>query len=99
MASPQIRTFRFVVAAVIAAGAWLALQAQSAQRANAEFLRSAYDTYRAMERSSPYRLLSWSFLGPTNISGRSTANAVADRNGQRRIYAAYATSGVWKTDD
>jgi photosystem II stability/assembly factor-like uncharacterized protein len=101
MAASQIRPLRrFLVAAALGAGAmWLVLQAQSAPRANAEFLRSAYDTYRAMERSSPYRSLSWSFLGPTNISGRSTANAVADRNGQRRIYAAYATSGVWKTDD
>jgi photosystem II stability/assembly factor-like uncharacterized protein len=101
MAASQNRPLRrFLVAAALGAGAmWLVLQAQSAPRANAEFLRSAYDTYRAMERSSPYRSLSWSFLGPTNISGRSTATAVADRNGQRRIYAAYATSGVWKTDD
>ena len=43
--------------------------------------------------------MTWSYLGPTNISGRATDVAVADRAGQRRIYAAYATSGVWKTDD
>ena len=52
-----------------------------------------------MRQASPYRALSWSYLGPTNISGRATDIAVADKDGQRRIYAAYATSGIWKTDD
>ena len=58
-----------------------------------------YDTYRAMAQSSPYRARPWQYLGPTNISGRATDVAVADRGGARRIYAGYATSGVWKTDD
>ena len=52
-----------------------------------------------MMQSSPYRALVWQPLGPTNISGRATDIAVAEKNGTRRIYAAYATSGVWKTDD
>ncbi len=43
--------------------------------------------------------MNWSYLGPTNISGRSTDLAVADKDGRRRIYVAYATSGIWKTDD
>ena len=68
-------------------------------KADAEFSRKAYDTYRTMVQSSPYRSLPWQYLGPTNISGRATDIAVADANGARRIYAAYATSGVWKTDD
>src|SRR5262249_9682586 len=46
-----------------------------------------------------YESVSWQYLGPTNISGRSTDAAVADKDGHRRIYVAYATSGVWKTDD
>ena len=70
-----------------------------AGKADAEYLRSAYDSYRAMLESSPYRGVTWQPLGPTNISGRATDIAVADKNGARRIYAAYATSGVWKTDD
>ena len=73
--------------------------AQGPVRADGEFLRRAYDTYTSMRQASPYRALTWSYLGPTNISGRATDIAVADRAGQRRIYAAYATSGVWKTDD
>jgi len=76
----------------------LVLNAQSAAKADAEFLRRAYDTYASMRQASPYRA-AWSYLGPTNISGRATDIAVADRPGSRRIYGAYATSGVWKTDD
>src|SRR5512134_1031850 len=74
-------------------------QAQHAQKADAEYLRRGYDLYRSMTQSSPYRAAAWQWLGPTNISGRATDVAVADRNGARRIYAAFATSGVWKTDD
>ena len=53
----------------------------------------------SMQRASPYASLRWQFLGPTNISGRATDVAVVDRVSSRRIYAAYATSGVWQTDD
>ena len=66
---------------------------------NAEFLLRAYGTYQTMARSSPYRAIPWQYLGPTNVSGRTTDIAVANRAGGRRIYAAYATSGIWKTDD
>jgi photosystem II stability/assembly factor-like uncharacterized protein len=89
----------FLAVVLVATGAVLGLRAQTPVRGDAEYLRKAYDTYRSMEGASPYRTLSWSYLGPTNISGRSTDTAVADRNGERRIYVAYATGGVWKTDD
>jgi photosystem II stability/assembly factor-like uncharacterized protein len=72
---------------------------QQAQRADADDLLRAYDTYRAMVRSSPHAKVQWQWLGPTNITGRATDIAVADRSGARRIYAGFATSGVWKTDD
>src|SRR4051812_31115314 len=85
---------------LLTAGAMaLVVRAQAPAHADAEFLRTGYERYRAMAQSSPYAQLSWSFLGPTNISGRSTDVEVADRGGQRRIYAGYATGGVWKTDD
>jgi photosystem II stability/assembly factor-like uncharacterized protein len=85
-----------VVAAALSADA---VRGQQAPAANAEYLRKGYDTYRSMTQSSPYRSIPWQFLGPTNFSGRATDIAVADRNGTRRVYVAFATSGVWKTDD
>jgi hypothetical protein len=74
-------------------------RAQQGRKADAEYLLTAYDSYRSMMQSSPYRSARWQWLGPTNISGRATDVAVAEKNGVRRIYAAFATSGVWKTDD
>jgi photosystem II stability/assembly factor-like uncharacterized protein len=86
------------VAALVVA--WPTLRAQQAPaRADAEYLRKAYDTYRSMMQSSPYKGVPWQYLGPTNISGRATDIAVANRGTTRRVYVAYATSGVWKTDD
>ena len=73
--------------------------AQAPPKADAELARAAHDTYRSMLQSSPHRSLVWQYLGPTNISGRATDIAVAERGATRRIYAAYATGGVWKTDD
>jgi photosystem II stability/assembly factor-like uncharacterized protein len=97
-----IRT-RFIqlalAAAVTAAVTSLGLFAQAPAKADAEYLRTAYDTYRTMVQASPYKAVGWQYLGPTNISGRATDIAVADRPSGRRIYVAYAVSGVWKTDD
>ena len=86
------------VLALCAAGA-AAARTQAPVRMDAERLLEAYESYRTMARSSPYRAVPWQYLGPTNISGRATDVAVADRGAARRIYVAYATSGVWKTDD
>jgi hypothetical protein len=89
-----------LVTFLLVASSVFALRAQApAPRADGEYLRKAYDAYRTMAQSSPYRTVSWQYLGPTNISGRATDVAVADRGGTRRIYVGYATSGVWKTDD
>jgi photosystem II stability/assembly factor-like uncharacterized protein len=85
----------------VAAGATLAagLGAQAPARADADYLRKAYATYRTMRDASPSRAVPWQYLGPTNISGRATDIAVAERTAGRRIYVAYATSGVWRSDD
>jgi photosystem II stability/assembly factor-like uncharacterized protein len=77
----------------------LGLRAQSRPSVDAEGLRKGYETYQTMRQASPFRSNTWMYVGPTNVSGRATDIAVADRAGQRRIYVGYATSGVWKTDD
>jgi len=97
MAGSRLR-LRAAALAIGASGALIALSAQS-RRADADYLRAAYESYLSMQRSSPYASLKWQWLGPTNISGRATDIAVAERGGTRRIYAGYATSGIWATDD
>lgn len=97
----QSRRNRAIGAAIAGALAVLAagIGAQSPRHADADYLRAAYDTYRKMQTASPYASVNWQYLGPANISGRATDIAVADRGTARRIYAAYATSGVWTTGD
>ena len=83
----------------LAAILWPSLHAQRSPEFDADRLRAAYDSYRAMRQGSRFGSLRWQYLGPTNITGRATDIAVADRSGARRIYVGFATSGVWKTDD
>ena len=90
---------RPLILSLAAIGLAVGLRAQNSAKADAEYVRQAYETYRTMKQASPYRQVEWQYLGPKNISGRATDIAVADRVGGRRIYAAYATSGVWQTDD
>jgi hypothetical protein len=59
----------------------------------------AWDAHVAMTQSSPYRNLSWSYIGPTNVSGRVADVAAADHGASRRLYAGTCCGGVWKTDD
>jgi len=60
----------------------------------------AYDTHRSMVSGSLFKTLPWQYLGPTNISGRSTDIAVAEpRGGTYTMYVAGASGGVWKTDN
>ena len=94
--SSRLLRYLFIAAVALAA---IGLRAQAPSRADAEFLRQAHETYRSMQASSPYAAVPWQYLGPKNISGRATDIAVADTAAGRRIYVAYATSGLWKTDD
>jgi photosystem II stability/assembly factor-like uncharacterized protein len=96
---PVFGRYLFVALAATATAAVVGLRAQTPARSDAGYLLKAYDTYRSMKASSPYAQIPWQYTGPTNISGRATDIAVADRNGSRRVFVGYATSGVWKTDD
>jgi hypothetical protein len=59
---------------------------------------TAYETHLSMEAASPFKTR-WTFLGPTEPSGRANAIAVVDRGERRRIYAGFSGSGLWRTDD
>jgi len=59
----------------------------------------AWDTHKAMAQSSPYRAMNWSYIGPTNVAGRTVDVAVADHGGSRRLYAATCCGGLWASDD
>jgi len=59
----------------------------------------AWDAHKALAQSSPYRAMKWSYLGPTNISGRVTDVTAADHGSSRRLYAGSCCGGLWASDD
>jgi hypothetical protein len=58
------------------------LATQAAATATDPALRArGFEQHEAMKQSSPFKHLSWQFLGPTNISGRVTDVAVVTPRG------------------
>ena len=76
-----------------------ALLAQSPSTGDHAAHLKAWDAHESMAKSSPYRDMTWSFIGPTNISGRVADVAVADRGASRRLYAGSCCGGLWASDD
>jgi photosystem II stability/assembly factor-like uncharacterized protein len=61
---------------------------------------SGFDKHGAMNESSPFKELNWQFVGPKNVSGRTTDMAVvAPRGKSYTIYVATASGGLWKTEN
>jgi photosystem II stability/assembly factor-like uncharacterized protein len=59
---------------------------------------TAFKQHQLLLQQSPYKNIQWRLAGPNNRSGRSTD--VAGITGNPNImYAAYATGGLWKTED
>ncbi|MBI5857195.1 MAG: hypothetical protein HZB42_06060 [Sphingobacteriales bacterium] len=59
---------------------------------------AAFNRQKQLLAQSPYKKLQWRLLGPDNRSGRSTD--VEGVTGNPDImYAAFATGGLWKTED
>ncbi|MCA1756714.1 MAG: hypothetical protein LC649_04600 [Bacteroidales bacterium] len=53
-----------------------------------------------LRENSPYKDLHWQYIGPTNISGRSTdVEAVHPRGKSYTIWVGTATGGVWKSEN
>ena len=59
----------------------------------------AWDAHKTLAQASPYKAMNWSYIGPTNISGRVTDVAAADHGSARRLYAGSCCGGVWASDD
>lgn len=59
----------------------------------------AWDAHKALAQTSPYKAATWSYVGPTNISGRMTDVLAVDHGSARRIYAASCCGGLWASDD
>src|ERR1051326_8283001 len=59
----------------------------------------AWDAHQAMLKSSPYRSMNWTYVGPTNVTGRTADVVAADHGTSRRLYAGTCCGGLWASDD
>ncbi|MEO7924463.1 MAG: hypothetical protein ABIR30_12355 [Chitinophagaceae bacterium] len=59
---------------------------------------AAFKKQQQLLQASPYKNLQWRLTGPDNRSGRCTDVAGITGN-PKVIYAAFATGGLWKTED
>lgn len=76
----------------------ISLFAQSNKHTTGAKKLSAWNKQKQMLQQSPYKNLQWRLMGPDNRSGRSTDVAGITGN-PNIIYAAFATGGLWKTED
>jgi photosystem II stability/assembly factor-like uncharacterized protein len=60
--------------------------------------KNAFQKHAELLKKSPYKNLNWRLLGPDNTSGRATDVWGIEGN-KNIIYASFATSGFWKTED
>ncbi len=59
---------------------------------------AAFKQQQLLLLQSPYKNIQWRLTGPDNRSGRST-DVIGITGNPNIIYAAYATGGLWKTED
>ena len=84
----------------LARGAAAVSQAQRITSTDPALRLKGFDLHQAMKPASPFKDLKWQFLGPKNVSGRSTDIAVvAPRGKNYTVYVATATGGLWKTEN
>jgi photosystem II stability/assembly factor-like uncharacterized protein len=74
------------------------LQVLQAQPATGAQKLAAWNKQKQMLAQSPYKNLQWRLTGPDNRSGRST-DVEGITGNPAVIYAAFATGGLWKTED
>src|SRR6185437_9681641 len=98
---PRIHTSRSVLLAAVAALALTAFPRAFQSSAGADHTAhlKAWDAHKTMTQSSPYRSMNWTYVGPTNVSGRTADVAAADHGTSRRLYAGTCCGGLWASDD
>ena len=57
-----------------------------------------FEEHAALKGRTPFKSLSWRFIGPDTISGRCTDVAVP-KGSKFTFYVGAATSGIWKTEN
>jgi photosystem II stability/assembly factor-like uncharacterized protein len=73
-------------------------QAKRVQSTDPTLRLKGYETHTEMAKTSPFSKMSWSQIGPTNVSGRCIDVAVVAPKGKNyTIYVATASGGLWKT--
>ena len=91
------RSFRFTLIVAAAAALMLGLSRIAAQTPPAGDHTAhlkAWDAHKALTQSSPYRAMTWSYLGPTNISGRDFIVHPRDK----MLVIGTHGRGVWAID-
>ncbi|HEY5967421.1 MAG TPA: hypothetical protein VIU35_05550 [Chitinophagaceae bacterium] len=76
----------------------LSLFAQQSKPTSGAEKLAAFEKQKKMMQSSPYENLQWRLVGPDIRSGRST-DVEGITGAPNIIYAAFATGGLWKTED
>ena len=76
-----------------------ALEAQAPPAGDHTAHLKAWDAHQALAQASPYKAATWSYIGPTNISGRMTDVLAVDHGSARRLYAGSCCGGLWASDD
>jgi photosystem II stability/assembly factor-like uncharacterized protein len=95
-------SLRFILATLPAVALLFGLSpigAQSQSSGDHTAHLKAWDAHESMTKSSPHKALNWSYIGPTNISGRVADLAVSDHGTSRRLYAGSCCGGLWASDD
>lgn len=72
--------------------------AETRTGAPAEQRMASYKARAAMDAASPYQNIKWRSVGPEYQGGRVVSIAAPASN-PRQVYVAYATGGLWRTED
>ena len=96
-ATQLIKIAVIIIAVLIAAGQELVSQTKKPVSDSRERVE-LFAKHTLLKQESPFKELNWSYIGPTNISGRCTdVESVSPRGNNYLIWIGSATGGVWKS--